>query len=98
MAELPAELGYRQTEFPGFWSVVRDLLRNARHVSQVRRAKGTSVADEWYRRRELLLAERFGNRGHTAGGDRRLSYDEPLMPDESLACDLAAAREVQTAS
>jgi hypothetical protein len=52
MAELPADSPYRETVYPGFWSVVRDVVRNARHISEMRRVGRTSVADEWYQRRE----------------------------------------------
>jgi fatty acid desaturase len=97
MVELPPDSGYRETEFCGFWSVVRDLVRNARRVSQVRRAKGTTIADEWYRRRELLLAEHYGKRRRIASDDQRVRFDEPEVPDEPLASDLAPP-QVQTAS
>jgi fatty acid desaturase len=75
MDQLPAESQYRDIEYPGFWSVVREVVRNARRVSQAKKANGTSVADEWYERRDRLLAERYGGRRH--------DYDESTMPDEA---------------
>jgi fatty acid desaturase len=90
MAELPADSLYRETVYPGFWSVVRDVVRNARRVSQMRRAGRESIADEWYHRREQLLAERYGVASSLRDLDRNLRYDDPEMPDD-LAGDLATA-------
>jgi hypothetical protein len=98
MAELPPESNYRQTEFPGFWSVVRDLVRNARRVSHARSPKGTSAADEWYKRRARLLDERYGRRERMRNAQRHYRYDEPEMADESLPEDLAPSPQAQTAS
>jgi hypothetical protein len=97
MAELPPDSSYRETEFAGFWSVVRDLVRNAHRVSQVRRAKGATIADEWYERRTKLLDERYGRRDQVQNGERCYRYDAPEMPDESLDSD-PQAPQVQTAS
>jgi fatty acid desaturase len=98
MDQLPPEAGYRETECSGFWSVLRDLVRNARRVSQRTRAKGTNGADEWYRRRDRLLAERYGGQWRLEHGARQFGHEEPEMPDEPLHGDLPESRHVQTAS
>jgi fatty acid desaturase len=81
MAELSSDSLYRETVYPGFWSVMRDVVRNAGRVSQLRRAGRPSVADEWYARRERLLDDRYGpGRGEQAVHWRR-RYDDPQVPD-----------------
>jgi hypothetical protein len=79
MAELPEDSPYRNTVYPGFWSVVRDVVRNARRVSQLRQAGRPSVADEWYERRDRLLSERYAASSKQAID----SLGQPDMPDEA---------------
>jgi fatty acid desaturase len=90
MAELPADSLYRDTVYPGFWSVMKDVVRNARRVSHLQRAGEASIADEWYQRREQLMAERYGAVSGEPTSDRRFRYDQPEMPDEMAEEDIAA--------
>lgn len=51
MAELPAESPYRDTVYPGYWAVVRELVRDARRAQQ----NPPPQSREWYaRRREII--------------------------------------------
>jgi fatty acid desaturase len=83
LAQLPTDSGYHETVYAGFWSVFRDVVKNARVVSAERRAAKRTIADEWYDRREQLLAERYDSRSLREGGERREGEApaEPCMPD-----------------
>ncbi len=87
LEQLPAESGYRETVYPGFWSVVRDMVRNARVVSAQRRAAKRTIADEWYERRERMLVERYGV--------QQAVTDEVTMPDERLRQEMESPDENQ---
>jgi fatty acid desaturase len=85
MSELPANSSYRETVYPGFWSVLADVIRNARLVSKQRHLGQRSGADEWYARRERLLSERYADR-------RQLrSQGEPTGPDDESPGDLTSS-------
>lgn len=54
MAELPADSPYRQTVYPSYWAVVKELATDARQAS----GEAFTRADHWRRRRLVQLAHR----------------------------------------
>lgn len=56
MAELPADSLYRQTVYPGFWNVTKQLVSNALQARRKKRIGQPIGSDIWYEQRRGILS------------------------------------------